>query len=735
MPKENVVAVGTALAVLRRVNLLSEADALALDIGGSLAKLLYLQPDAPPSPPAASSSAPLPRASQKSRKKGKKRAAPPPRPAPEPDEATPPRELFFNKVSVAPAMSVPVPSLRGRLHFFAFETAEIAQLVSFMSEHWVRGEDSPPVRRVRATGGGSFKYAALFEDEIGVRLVRRDEMACVVAGLNFLLTAVDREVYSYVGKGQGVPERMDNERRKFVERTDAPFPYLLVNIGSGVSIVKVTGHGEFERVSGSTLGGGTFWGLARMLLNCRTFDEVIGLTKEPGADSGNVDMLVGDVYGGAYDKLGLGADVIAASFGKVTMRHEAVPSLKGAWRTFLRALSGSLALWVSFLFAVPMLGAALRALNFKPLDTARVANPYLAPVFAPRDVALALLRMVSYNIGQIAYLNARLHGMDRIYFGGNFIRDHPYTIAFISFAVDFWSAGKTQALFMKHDGYLGAIGAFLASAPEGEEEVAAAKSAEEEAKGQTAAEAEALAAEAIAKKKAEEAEKEAEDAEKKAADDAKKTAAEDARQQAASDAKAIAAKAADDAKEKATAVAKKASTKAGKAAAKAEKIGKKVLNGVSTRIANGGSSEGGSRQKYSPTGSASAAESDLPSVSSLSVDEARVEDAEDVVPAETKAKKKKKKKSKSKRKPAGPSEAESEAASLRMARELLNGDSVDDGEWITVDRRKRSPVASPPRSEAGDPSTTVFVVPVSEAKVSEPAAIEPVGSEPAPDES
>jgi pantothenate kinase len=41
---EGLVEVGTALEVLRRVDLLAESNALAIDIGGSLAKLLYLQP-------------------------------------------------------------------------------------------------------------------------------------------------------------------------------------------------------------------------------------------------------------------------------------------------------------------------------------------------------------------------------------------------------------------------------------------------------------------------------------------------------------------------------------------------------------------------------------------------------------------------------------------------------------------------------------------------------------------
>jgi type II pantothenate kinase len=52
----------------------------------------------------------------------------------------------------------------------------------------------------------------------------------------------------------------------------------LVNIGSGVSMLKVSGDGKFERVSGSSLGGGTFWGLCRLLTKCRGFDEMLELS-------------------------------------------------------------------------------------------------------------------------------------------------------------------------------------------------------------------------------------------------------------------------------------------------------------------------------------------------------------------------------------------------------------------------------------------------------------------------
>ena len=56
------------------------------------------------------------------------------------------------------------------------------------------------------------------------------------------------------------------------------FPYLLVNIGSGVSMLQVAGDGQYERVSGSNLGGGTFWGLCRLLTRCRGFDQMLELS-------------------------------------------------------------------------------------------------------------------------------------------------------------------------------------------------------------------------------------------------------------------------------------------------------------------------------------------------------------------------------------------------------------------------------------------------------------------------
>lgn len=44
--------------------------------------------------------------------------------------------------------------------------------------------------------------------------------------------------------------------------------------------MQVTGDGAYERVSGSSVGGGTFWGLARLLTQRTDFDEMLELSSQ-----------------------------------------------------------------------------------------------------------------------------------------------------------------------------------------------------------------------------------------------------------------------------------------------------------------------------------------------------------------------------------------------------------------------------------------------------------------------
>ena len=69
------------------------------------------------------------------------------------------------------------------------------------------------------------------------------------------------------------------------------YPYLLVSIGTGVSILRVDGPRKHERISGSTIGGGTYWGLCRLLTGSDSFSDVLDLAMK--GDPSKVDMMVG----------------------------------------------------------------------------------------------------------------------------------------------------------------------------------------------------------------------------------------------------------------------------------------------------------------------------------------------------------------------------------------------------------------------------------------------------------
>ncbi len=106
------------------------------------------------------------------------------------------------------------------------------------------------------------------------------------------------------------------------------YPFLVVNIGSGVSILEVRGLFDFERVTGSAVGGATYWGLCRLLTKFTSFDE--SMEAANAGDVSNVNLNVGDIYGGDYVEMGLPASVTAAFFGKATRSTDARGSMTDA---------------------------------------------------------------------------------------------------------------------------------------------------------------------------------------------------------------------------------------------------------------------------------------------------------------------------------------------------------------------------------------------------------------------
>lgn len=292
-----------------------------------------------------------------------------------------------------------VPEFGGTFHFINFPTAKMDSITDYVRRRFFHRY----IKEIACTGGGAFKFSSLFESRLGIELQKTDEMDGLIKGLNFVLKYAPEECYTYVnvipdthGLGSATKELLPKPNKRDL------YPFLLVNIGSGVSIIKITGESQYERVSGTSLGGGTFLGLCRTLSKLQTFDEAMDASIE--GNSNELDMTVGDIYGNAgYEQFQLKPDTVASSFGKAS--------------------------------------------SLQPPQDA--------------DLARSLLFMITQNIGQLAYLNACRVETKRIYFSGNFMRRNELACRQLAYAIRFWSKGEMQAQFFHHEGFLGALGTFL----------------------------------------------------------------------------------------------------------------------------------------------------------------------------------------------------------------------------------------------------------------------------------
>ncbi len=64
-----------------------------------------------------------------------------------------------------------------------------------------------------------------------------------------------------------------------------------------------------------------------------------------------------------------------------------------------------------------MLRTSGTALTWNTLIVGHLAEDKDLDSYERADIAMALCRMVSYNIAQLAYLNAKRFGLKRIFFG------------------------------------------------------------------------------------------------------------------------------------------------------------------------------------------------------------------------------------------------------------------------------------------------------------------------------
>lgn len=311
----------------------------------------------------------------------------------------------------------------GRIYFLSFPSSMITKerekntLVNLLNKQF----------SLSATGGGAHKFEHALTQATNAKGVNHlGEIQALFEGLEILLRFGDPDEV-FVLKDVRFAGMVGKERERITtEPLQPPLSvrskqraegFLVVNIGSGVSFVDCDGLGTYTRVGGSSLGGATFLGLAKMLCGVMNFDEALDLASR--GDSTAVDLLVGDIYSDTgesnkrLEDLGLRASTLAASFGKLATSE----------------------------------------------DARKTATK--------EDLALACLIMIALNLAAMAHLHAMSKNRRVVLFVGSFLGSITYrrnTLAFrtLSYGVDLWGQLKgipMRAAFLKREGYLGALGA------------------------------------------------------------------------------------------------------------------------------------------------------------------------------------------------------------------------------------------------------------------------------------
>ena len=341
------------------------------------------------------------------------------------------KNLFTIAIDIGGTLAKVVYSPLGsdKLHFHTIETEHITKFIkllhSIIHDH---NNSDYSTTQIIATGGGAFKFYDLLNKEFPLvkSIDQLEEMESLIKGLDFFIHQVHDEVFTYNDQDgmQIIPKvTIDNNKcqNEKYENNDKIYPYLLVNIGSGVSILKVEKPNVFTRVGGSSLGGGTLWGLLSLITGAQSYDQMLTWAQE--GDNTQVDMLVGDIYGSDYTKIGLKSSAIASSFGKVfqNRRLSTASSTPSSRSNSTPSLSN-----IMMLSAKDCSNDDNDLLKRSTTSTLEIMDRNKK--FQNSDICKSLLYAISNNIGQIAYLQAKIHHVQNIYFGGSYIRGHLTTM-------------------------------------------------------------------------------------------------------------------------------------------------------------------------------------------------------------------------------------------------------------------------------------------------------------------
>ncbi|KAK2198400.1 bifunctional DIX domain/Type II pantothenate kinase/ATPase [Babesia duncani] len=272
-----------------------------------------------------------------------------------------------------------------------FDLDNLMQAIEFIKELDLDDET------IGVTGGGAVKYAKLLQEHLGTNIIQRSEMESICLGVALVEANLNHGLYINI-----------DTRTKLATHVQPRYPYLIVNVGSGISILKISNFAKYERITGTCLGGGllqfpvsipaTAYGLVHALVQLDSFDKLIDHYKR---GDNSLDKITKNhvTAGSKFEK---GPNIMYTSFGNKTFNAR------------------------------------------------------------PENVTRSIMDLISYNIGILTLLVARQHGISRVFLTGNYSAFYDITIDAIVAAMKSMAnvyEGLNIEIFVPLvGGYIGAIG-------------------------------------------------------------------------------------------------------------------------------------------------------------------------------------------------------------------------------------------------------------------------------------
>ena len=247
------------------------------------------------------------------------------------------------------------------------------------------------INEMDLTGGGAYKYNDIIKQNFNIELIKHDELQSLKYG------------YLFMNNYNSFYE-IENNIIKDVPPENIKFPHISANIGSGVSILKISSQEKYERVGGTLMGGGTLIGLSKLIIGIDDYDEIVELASK--GNNENIDLTKKDLLK-ENEELKEENDIISA-LGKV---HQFV-------------------------------------LNGKKDEIKK------------EDIALSLLNMICYHISQFTVQYAKQSNIDAVYYFGTFTKKNNLVDKLLNHASKHWNK-NIKVRFNNFGGYLGTIGTLL----------------------------------------------------------------------------------------------------------------------------------------------------------------------------------------------------------------------------------------------------------------------------------